>query len=1332
MNKTRNLFSIYLVIISLMIIWTETTQAAQGEKLLDVGDNLSGTIFYDIAQDSQGNIYIASEKGLNIYDGAKITLYNQEAKNDGSKTARIVMALCAGRNGDLWIGRTDGMALYNHTTRRMKEISFLGKTGELMETYVKDIVSDGSGKFYVATLGHGVFCLHENDHIAQQTGQGDEVDYFVNALLCHEGTLYAGTERHGLRQAVRTTDSDEITWKIVDGTESLKVTALAATQDSTLYIATDAGLYRKDRQGKIGLVKGIEKELVHCLCLTQKGVLLIGTHGKGIHAYDPHSDTLNPIPYDLTCTDPRKARVWSIFEDRSENLWLGLQGKGVVRIPARKSPFHILETPRYGKEAVSQLENITSLGLSQHSELYVGTDGEGLYRFGADHTYLRHYDIKASDKQPVCISAIGCDAKGGIWIGCEKRGLLKLNPTTGTCDYVPAMEGLHISSILPDGTDALLVSTMGTGFYRIDLEKRLLMSERGYTARDYHPTANTLNNSWITGLTRGQSDKLYINTCYGQGCYDEEKQSFINRFGENSFLRGKQIISSMEDRRGTLWMGTPDGLYRLDNGSSEPCFYDTHNGLPDNYISGLCEDLQGNIWITTMCGIVRMDLHKQSFTTYYEDDGLQSNEFTPNALLITPDGCIYAGGTKGVSYFHPTGVDSLLPHIPEVRIVDFYLHGEPVLPDNKGVYQLKPTDNAFCIEFATTDPGGDKNCHFFYSLNEGEWHSLPQGMNKVYFNGLPAGEHIIRVKAGRQQPLSEACVFQLYINPHWYATSWAWAIWCLLIGGIVCTILWFLRRRIEQVHREELNEAKLQFFTNIAHEIRTPMTLVVNPLKRLMESDGDPKRQHQYHIIYRNADRLLQLVNQLMDLRKLDKGQMKLDFFRTDLVALIRRTAALFEGLMIDKDITFTIEANPDSIEACIDPSNFDKVIVNLLSNALKYTPNGGKISFVLHSEEDQIYLELSNEGPGILPEDLERIFNRFYRVDSQHNQSMQGTGIGLHLVHSFVKLHHGNIFVRNLTDNTGCCFTITLPAADHFPHPELLQMVPAENRESDCRPIILSPIPETAPPTKQSKGKYHLLLVDDDDEIRTYLKQELQNEYCIQECENGKDALSEMHRHRPDLVVCDVMMPVMDGITFCHKVKQNIGLNDIPIILLTARTREEDTLLGLDTGADSYMIKPFNMHILRNTIANLLHNRELLRNIYQGKQLPTGKTETPIVQAPNERLMDRVTKYVNLNLANPDYTVENLASDVGLSRMHLNRKLKELTNQTPQNFIRNVRLHQAAELLKKIDVTVSDVGQAVGIPSITYFSYVFKEQFGVSPREYQTKAKKANEKKTD
>ena len=342
----------------------------------------------------------------------------------------------------------------------------------------------------------------------------------------------------------------------------------------------------------------------------------------------------------------------------------------------------------------------------------------------------------------------------------------------------------------------------------------------------------------------------------------------------------------------------------------------------------------------------------------------------------------------------------------------------------------------------------------------------------------------------------------------------------------------------------------------------------------------------------------------------------------------------------------------------------------------------------------------------------------------------MQGTGIGLHLVRSFVALHYGTIVARNLVGDAGCSFLITLPAAGHFPHPELLQDVPAENSESElkdsenrCRPVMLPPASETAPRTHHNKGKYHLLLVEDDEEIRAYLRQELENEYYIQECGNGKEALLQMHRQRPDLVVSDVMMPVMDGITFCHKVKRNIGLNDIPIVLLTARTREEDTLLGLDTGADSYMIKPFNMHILRNTIANLLYNREMLRNIYQGKQLPAEKPDTPLVQTPNEKLMDRVTKYINLNLANPDYTIENLASDVGLSRMHLNRKLKELTNQTPQNFVRNVRLRQASELLKNKNVTVSDVAQAVGIPSITYFSYAFKEQFGVSPREYQAGA---------
>lgn len=552
------------------------------------------------------------------------------------------------------------------------------------------------------------------------------------------------------------------------------------------------------------------------------------------------------------------------------------------------------------------------------------------------------------------------------------------------------------------------------------------------------------------------------------------------------------------------------------------------------------------------------------------------------------------------------------------------------------------------------------------------------------------------------------------------------------------------RELMEREHAEQLNEAKLQFFINISHEIRTPMTLIINPLEKLIADRKDAELHKTYLMIYRNAQRILRLINQLMDIRKLDKGQIFLKFRETDIVGFINDVMTTFDYLARKKKIRFTFEHDMPELKVWIDLNNFDKILMNILSNAFKYTPEEGEVQVALTTGKDPTrkdalkeYFEITvtDSGIGIDKSKIERIFERFYQIDNDVTQSNFGTGIGLHLSRSLVLLHHGIIFAENRTDTSGSRFVIRIPlGAAHLRADELesgesnIKMVSAPLKSQISPVLSVVQDEQHAEEEKVVKPKTHqkVLVVEDEEEILTYLKNELSDEYRIQTCTNGKEAYELMLVDMPDLVISDIMMPEMDGLTLCRKIKQNTNINHIPVVLLTAKSKPEDRLEGMDTGADGYIVKPFNTDLLKSTIANLLLNRRMLRNKFSGTQQQEDKIDKLQMQSGDEKLMEKIMKVVNEHLADPDLNAELLATEVGLSRVHIHRKLKELTNLSARDFIKNIRLQQAAKLLaedKKL--TISEVAYATGYANLSHFSNSFKERYGMSPKDYINKHRK-------
>ena len=576
---------------------------------------------------------------------------------------------------------------------------------------------------------------------------------------------------------------------------------------------------------------------------------------------------------------------------------------------------------------------------------------------------------------------------------------------------------------------------------------------------------------------------------------------------------------------------------------------------------------------------------------------------------------------------------------------------------------------------------------------------------------------------------------------------WAYCIYVFLIGllvlGIVNYILSRMRHRREimkREHAEQLNEAKLQFFINISHEIRTPMTLIINPLEKLLAEKKGGEVQKTYLMIYRNAQRILRLINQLMDIRKLDKGQMFMKFRETDMVGFIDDVMLTFDYMARKKKIHFSFEHAMPQLKVWVDMNNFDKILMNIFSNAFKYTPEQGEITVSLSTGRDAArrdplkeYFEITvtDSGIGLDREKIERIFERFYQIDNDVTKSNFGTGIGLHLSRSLVELHHGIILAENREDAPGSRFVIRIPLGSAHLRTDELEDVEAlitphavlvKPEKTDLEEVFEEgegEEDEESKKTGKAKNRMRILIVEDEEEILSYLKEELEGDYRIMTRKNGREAYDTILADTPDLVISDIMMPEMDGLSLCRKIKQNTNVNHVPVILLTAKSKPEDTMEGMATGADAYMVKPFNTELLKSTIANLLANRKLLKSKFSGAQQQEDKVQKLSMKSADEILMSKIMKVINENLSNPDLNVEMLAANVGLSRVHVHRKLKELTNLSARDFIKNIRLQQAAALLKEKKLTVSEVAYATGYTNLSHFSSSFKEVHGMSPKEY-------------
>lgn len=1306
---------------------------AQFNRLFTSDHELPNSLINDVTEGPDEMIWVATEDGLCRFDGSSFTTYRNDPKNPNSLANNFVRTLCADEKGHLLIGTLAGVQMYRPESDDFTPV-LVDESVHVGEANVNHINLLRNGDFFIA--GTLTFTVHIDE---QGNLQALTNPFSQRVSLTHRsaedayGNIWVTQENHDLYLL---DTKGEVTLFKSNG-QSLNFQTLACDQEGVVYAAgAGSGIYKYDKQkNDFVLITTPEQNYsVRDFCpVPGTSQMYVGTDGAGAKILDCKTGQIVSFIFDDSSVDASTQKVHAITISKNGEVWMALYQKGVFEMARNPLQFRYFGYKSMRYNCIGD-RCITSLLRLHDGTIWVATDNGGLYGINQQGQTLKHYPFtQQPNSVPASFMNIFEDSKHRVWFGSFSQGGGTVDLATGRCTYYPIVDQDGLSAnfyaFVEDRRGDIWAASMGLGILRLN--------EKTQQFEQIYARAENGSNWACTMEYDEANDVLYVGSYNGLFTASLGGDSIAVENTFDSYI----IFSITQYPDNKLVLSTNQGLILYDTNLRTHRRYTTEDGLPNDNIYAALVDNEGNIWMSSNVGLSKLNVEQTQVTNYTVRDGLQGNEFYKNSAMRDSDGTLWFGGTNGITWFKPLSIYQQNQDFV-VRIVNCRSYQVNYFADDEGTYNLTEDCHAFSIEMATRPIMLTSRVLFRYSMDGDRWQTLPPGENRVTFARMPSGKHEFRYQAVLDGVGSEVVTSTIFIAYPWYRSWWATILWLsilVLIVWLSASLLWRrvqMRRRLREHHQHEaINEAKLQFFMNISHEFRTPMTLILTPLQKLISIDHDAQRQRSYKLIERNANRILSLINELMDLRKIDAEQMQIMCKPTLIVPHVKDLCSTVSDMAEVRKINLqVISSMSDDTSILLDATCFEKILINLLSNALKYTPEGGSVKVLMRQgstskkfPEGSFQIEVSDTGIGIPASERAHIFERFYQVRNDISHSV-GTGIGLNLVYSLVQLHHGEIEVADTPTGTGTSFIVSLPlgttlyTADEIrtkrEEVEGMYHVP-EPMPVIAKPVVEIPEPEAPEQEKPAASHKEIAVVEDDEEIRKYIISELSPFYHVKGYPDGKQALEALLTGKFDLVLSDMMMPEMNGEELCRRIRANVRLNHLPVIMLTALTSDEDRLKGLEIGVNAYLTKPFNIEVLKKTIQNLLESQDRLRNNFSGQQLPADQIETPDLKSPDERLLERVIKVVSENLNNPDLTTDMIAKEIGISRVHLYRKLKELTNQSARNFFRNIRLAKAAELLSKKKMAVSEVAYKVGFANPNNFATAFKELYGISPTQY-------------
>ena len=1318
---------------------------------LDNPNSLSADNVTSIIQDKSGYLWVGTLwGGLNKFDinEEKFIHYEYDISNKSSISSNSIISIYEDRSGIIWIGTLGGgLNRFDQETEKFNHYkNDLNNPRSISNNKITSILEDKSGKIWVGTLEGGLNVFSPSQNISSNKDGNEGIVFYhfkhetynQNSISSNGifsiyqdiwGDIWVGTDGAGLN-------------KLIVRNNFLEQKLLPSEYDDFKDEDVKFLHFKQDPNDILSL----SENRVWSILGDRSGILWIGTNA-GLNKLDVQKNQFQNYSYDpVNPGSLSDGDVSSIFEDNAGNLWIGTGSGGLNLYNAKDDRFIKFVNDPDNPNSLSNNE-VFSISQDKAGNLWIGTYG-GLNKLSSEYisginknkSPPSFISYKHNPEDPNSLSdnrvySILEDQSGNLWIGTVDGGLNRLLPGSLNGDKKSSPIFKHYRHIPDDPAS--------------------LSADRVFSI--YEGSHGTL---WI-GTWGGGLNKLLLTENLGESEYTNSDVTFIhykNDPDDLNTLSDNEVPSIYEDNKGNLWIGTHGGGLNIFDSENETfTHYTDTDGLSSSVVLGILEDDGGNLWLSTIKGLNKFDPENETFSHFDVRDGLVGNEFSLG-VHKSKNGEMFFGGINGLNKFQPDSIKDIA-YVSPIIITDFKIfnHSVPIGIDSsnnrsilsQSIYEteqidLTYEDNVISFEFASLDFHVPEKINYLYKIEgfDKDWNYTDASRRYATYTNLDPGDYMFKVKrANIDGNWNEAFAsIKINIHPPWWKTIWAYLLYAFLIIGS-SLVIWALQmRRIRLRHEYEMSRfeakklhevdvMKSTFFANISHEFRTPLTLILGPVKELINTEENKSKKDELITVRKNADRLCGLVNQLMDLSKLEAGKMTLKTCEEDIVPILKGLVFSFASLAERKNIALKFNSEKEMILAYVDVEKIEKIVINILSNAFKFTEKGKRIDINVSCREGNAKILIADEGIGITKDRLENIFDRFYQVDSSHTREHEGTGIGLALTKELVELHKGKIEVES-EEGKGTTFIVKLPLGRNHLKPE---EICKEQRELD-KDKIISQTAELIQDDENEDTKLDinviiendkplLLIIDDNQDIRNYVKGYLNKDYRTLAAVDGEDGLNKAFEQIPDLIVSDVMMPKMDGFELCDKIKRDERTSHIPLILLTAKATEQDKIEGLETGADDFIMKPFEAKELKVRVKNLIEQRKRIVEHYRKKQL--FDISEIDAASTDKKFLNRALEVIKKHISDEDFNVDSFANEIALSRVQLHRKLVALIGHPPGDFIRIVRLSKAAKLIKSNFGNISEIALEVGFSNPANFAKAFRSQFGVSPTEFRNNSER-------
>ena len=1307
-------------------------------KGLSIRDGLSQNTVQAILQDETGFMWFGSKDGLNRYDGNSFRQFKREADNPRSIGNNFITSLYEDVEGNIWVGTDMGIYIYSPEHDSFHHFVQLSRENTRLEHAVSMIGGDAQGRVWVAVDSQGLFCYDLQSRVLHHY-DFSQFPFITSNVKCFafddSGTLWIGFYGGGLyysRDCLQTLHPYLSPGEQEEVFAGNFVTRLIPGVYNCLYVGSAKGGVQELNltSGKLRTLLATDEtgETVYCrdLLMASDYELWMGTE-SGLYIYNLRTDTYVHLsssshdPYSLSDN-----AVYSLCKDREGGIWVGSYFGGVNYYP----PSYTYFEKYYPKGTPNSLhgKRVREFCADKRGMLWIGTEDGGLNCF---NPRTRQFSFFAPSAAFTNIHGL-CFVDDYLWVGTFAKGLKVIDLRTGAVvkSYVKTASP---RSLLDNSIFAICRTASGEVY--LGTMFGLLRYNKPTDDFDRIPE---LDGKFVYDIKEDSRGNLWLAT-YANGayCYDVSEKKWRNYVHDENnpgSLPYNKVISIFEDSRRRIWLTTQGGGFcRFNPVTGTFVCYGSREGLPNDVVYQIAEDKEGMLWLTTNSGLVCFNPLTGKMKAYTTANGLLGNQFNYRSGFTAADGTLYLGSIDGFIAFNPATF-SENKYLPPVVITDFSLFnkvvraGEPDSPLKKSItfsdtLVLRADQNSFSFRIAALGYQAPGRNRLMYKLEgfDSDW--LPLGESPVVtYANLKYGEYVFRVKASGSEGTGEGNELSVSVRilPPFYLSPLAYVIYVLLLlAGSLYLYFYFKRRhshrqrrqmeKFEQEKEREVYTAKIDFFTNVAHEIRTPLTLIKGPLENiLLKKQVDPEIREDLNIMKQNTERLLSLTNQLLDFRKTESRGFRLNFTRCNITRLLKDTYVRFTSLAKQRGLDFTLQVPDTDFYAHVNREAFIKIVSNLLNNAVKYAGSYIRISLETDSTAANTFcIRTVNDGV-IIPDGMkEDIFQPFVRFNGREDgKVVSGTGIGLALSRSLAELHCGTLTMERGEETNAFC--LILPVTQD----STITFTSGEEAAASAK--VAEP-PVDSPEKKDNR--LTVLIVEDNADMLAFIARQFSDQYAVLTASNGAEALKALDGNFINLVVSDVVMPVMDGFELCKIIKSNLDYSHIPVILLTAKTNLRSKIEGMELGADAYIEKPFSVEYLHACATNLIQNREKLRQAFA--QSPFVAANTMALTKADEEFLRKLNEVVHNNLTNPEFGMEEMAECLNMSRSSLYRKLKGVLDLTPNDYLRVERLKRAAQLLADGEVRVVEVCYTVGFSSPSYFSKCFLKQFGVLPRDF-------------